>query len=261
MSGFLGGCRVLVNDEIAHDIYLMELECEEIAGRTQPGQFVHVRVDSSFDPLLRRPFSVHDAEGKSFKIVYEVVGRGTAILSEMRPGASVDVLGPLGRGFEFEENPGHFSIVAGGMGIAPLLFLARRLRAETDRIIAFVGAKSSAKLVGDLSLRSMGIEVFTSTEDGSVGFRGLITDLFAKILERRDLKEITVFACGPKGMLKSLAGMSSRGGLRAQASLEEYMACGMGACLGCAVKLRNGKYAMVCKDGPVFLLEEVVFDG
>lgn len=261
MSRFLGECRILRNDEINQEIYLMELECEEIATKAQPGQFVHIKVSASFDPLLRRPFSIHDVEDKKFKIIYEVVGKGSKLLSETPPGALLDVFGPLGTGFKVEKDSRNFCIVAGGMGIAPLLFLARSLRAQTDRVIAFVGAKNGDKLVGDAALRSIGIEVFTATEDGSFGFHGLITELFVKLLERRSLRDIALFACGPKGMLKILAEISHREGLKAQASLEEFMACGIGACLGCAVKLKNGEYGMVCKDGPVFFLNEVVLDG
>lgn len=260
VSRFLGSCKIMRNDEIGQDIYLMELECEEIAAEAEPGQFVHVKVGDLLDPLLRRPFSIHDTEEKSFKIVYEIVGKGSKILSEIRIGQEVDVLGPLGKGFEFEEDSGSFCIAAGGIGVAPFRLLARRLKARTDRLIAFVGAKNRAKLVGDSSLRSMGIEVFTATEDGSVGFHGLVTELLAKVLERRKPRDMSLFACGPKEMLRSLAEICSSRGLKSQASLEEFMACGVGACLGCAVRLRNGEYRMVCKDGPVFSLDEVVFD-
>jgi dihydroorotate dehydrogenase electron transfer subunit len=258
---FLGGCKVIGNDEIGQQIYLMELECEEIAVQAEPGQFVHIRVGDSFEPLLRRPFSVHDVEGSSFKVVYEVVGRGTKILSETGIGREVDVFGPLGRGFELEEGSKNLCIVAGGMGIAPFRLLARKLRSGDSRVLAFVGAGDHRKLVGDSSLRSMGIEVFTATEDGSLGFHGFVTDLLVKVLDRRRLKDVALYACGPKGMLKSLAEIAFRRNLKAQASLEEFMACGVGACLGCAVRLQDGKYGMVCKDGPVFFLNEVVFDG
>ena len=261
MSQFLGGCKVLRNDEIGQNIYSMELECEEVAQLAQPGQFVHIRMGSFYDPLLRRPFSIHDTERKNFKLVYEVVGKGSRILSETPPGVAIDVLGPLGKGFEIGESQGTYCMVAGGIGIAPLYFLTKKLKARTDRLIGFIGAKTSDKLIGDTALRSMGIEVFTSTEDGSSGFKGLITELFEKIVERRNFKELTLYACGPKEMLKSLAEISDRRGFKAQVSLEEFMACGMGACLGCGVKLKSGEYRMVCKDGPVFWLDEVTFDG
>jgi dihydroorotate dehydrogenase electron transfer subunit len=261
MDGFLGGCRVIGNDEIGEETYLMELECEEIAREVQPGQFVHIRVRKSLDPFLRRPFSVHDAEAGNFKLIYDVVGRGTRILSEMPSGAAVDVLGPLGKGFDTGKKSDVFCLVAGGMGIAPLLFLAKRMKEKTDRLIAFIGAGTRPKLFGSSSLRSMGIEVFTATDDGSEGFQGLVTELFVRVVDRRELKGVTLFACGPKEMLSCLAKISSDRGFDGQASLEELMACGVGACLGCAVRLRDGRYGMVCKDGPVFDLDEVVIDG
>jgi len=261
MSRFLGPCKVMRNDEIGESVYLMELESKEIASSAEPGQFVHLRVSSTYDPLLRRPFSIHDTSEKSFKIVYDVVGKGSRMLSETKPGAVMDVLGPLGSGFEIAEAKAETCVIAGGMGIAPLVFLARRLKERTDRIIGFVGARSKSKLVGDAALRSLGIEVFTATEDGSVGFSGLVTELFEKVVERRDLKGCALFACGPKEMLRALARMTVRRSMNGQVSLEEFMACGVGACLGCAVKLRSGEYRMTCRDGPVFRLDEVAFDG
>jgi dihydroorotate dehydrogenase electron transfer subunit len=236
----------------------MEFTCREIAETALPGQFVHIRV-AELDPLLRRPFSIHDVEGDRVRIVYDVVGRGTRILSNVGSGKSVDVLGPLGNGFLLDGET--FCMVAGGMGVAPMVFLARRLREKTERVIAFVGAGSKAQLIGDSKIRALGIEVFTATEDGSVGYGGLITDLFSKVVERRELENLAVLACGPKEMLKVVAGISEKIGAMAQGSLEELMACGMGACLGCAVAVRSGEYKMVCKDGPVFNLSEVAIDG
>ncbi len=258
MSRFLGECRVARNELISGDIYLMEFVSKEIADTAQPGQFVHLRV-AEFDPLLRRPFSIHDVEGDRVRIVYDVVGRGTRILSRVHAGESVDLLGPLGKGFSLDGE--RFCLVAGGMGVAPMVFLARRLREKTEQIIAFVGAGSEAQLIGDSKIRALGIEVFTATEDGSVGYGGLITELFSKVIERRELGNLVVFACGPNEMLKVVAEISRKIGATAQGSLEELMACGMGACLGCAVGTRDGEYRMVCTDGPVFNLSEVAIDG
>lgn len=242
---------IVQNDRIAPGYYRMGLECP--APDVEPGQFVMLRVTESLDPLLRRPFGVYDIrtrEGRrvGLDIVYRVVGRGTAIMAEKRPGEKADVLCPLGRGFPPPEDPEKTVLVAGGMGIVPLYLLAKAL--GTGRL--FFGARTSAEAVLARDFEALGFEVRTATEDGSLGTRGLVTDLLELA------PDSVVYACGPPKMLKAVAAMAAGEGSRCFVSLERHMACGIGVCLGCAVKARGDEkkadnlYRMVCSEGPVF---------
>ncbi len=222
-----------------------------------PGQFVMLRVSKGLDPLLRRPFGIYDVldaekkgqglSGEGIEILYRVKGRGTAIMSGWSEGDEVDLLGPLGRGFPGPEKEARAVMVAGGVGIAPLYLLARTV----DKGVFLFGARSrdEASLAADLN--KLSIESKVATEDGSTGVKGLVTDLLEEELEEGGA---VVYACGPTGMLKAVAAIAERRRVRCFVSLEKHMACGMGACLGCAVKdmEKETHYRMVCSDGPVF---------
>ncbi|MDI6637690.1 MAG: dihydroorotate dehydrogenase electron transfer subunit [Bacillota bacterium] len=324
---------VLENRQVGPGCYRMCLENDYIARCTLPGQFVHVRIPgSSLDPLLRRPFSVCLVEPSNgaFLVLYQVVGRGTKMLSALRPGDRLDVLGPLGRGFEMpragaggggDDGSGgdsgnsigrgsgavRVALVAGGLGIAPLIMLSHALFRSGVGFVFVVGARSGELLAGlDLLPRAPGrdavlsgrsaspepagpeivqgahvppngcdtatddagprYEVQVVTEDGSMGRRGLVTDALRDVLRGGDIA--CAYACGPAGMLREVARMGETFRVPVQVSLEERMACGLGACLGCAVKAREATarsgrtaYLRVCADGPVFWVEEVDLDG
>lgn len=203
-----------------------------------------IRQPDRLDPLLPRPFSVHDSDGVYIKLLYHLKGKGTRSLSQLEKGMMVDVIGPLGHGFT-PRSGGRALMVAGGLGIAPMPLLAKKLRSIGMHPILLYGCRSQAHLVA-----ARGIRGLVSTEDGSCGRRGKVTDLLDEQLRREGTG--CVYACGPWPMLKQVSLMCRNYGMPCQVSLEARMACGVGACQGCAVKAAVGGYLHVCSDGPVF---------
>lgn len=194
----------------------------------------------------------------------KVVGTGTRILSEKSPGDILDLLGPIGKGFPLPKKGKTVMLVAGGMGIAPLWFLFNNLteRTHKEKLIFFLGAKTKKELLYYEKLKDLGAKLIVTTDDGSFGTKGLITDVFSKEIKSRknDSSKLMVYSCGPPDMLKRMSEISKKYDLSCQLSLEGNMACGVGACWGCPVKFENGGYKRVCVDGPVFDAREVVLD-
>ncbi|RKY69023.1 MAG: dihydroorotate dehydrogenase electron transfer subunit [Candidatus Latescibacterota bacterium] len=253
--------KVLSNLEVAASIFLLDLRLPQAAKIAQPGQFLHLRISPLCDPLLRRPFSIHRTkpEKAEVSILYQVVGRGTELLSQKRPEESLDCLGPLGRGFTIPKGAGQFILVAGGIGIAPLIFLAESLLQKKGKGVVFlIGATSENYVLYKKELRCWGATVEVATDDGSEGHRGPVTDLLMQRLDRF-AGNPQIFACGPEGMLQKVTQIALQRGIPCQLSLEQRMACGLGACLGCVVNTRSG-YRRVCVDGPVFPASEVIFE-
>lgn len=217
----------------------------------RPGQFLQVRVSGTFDPLLRRPLSIHDAGGGEVRLLYREVGRGTALLAGKRPGEFLDVLGPLGNGFP-AVNGENAVLVAGGLGMAPLYFLARRLFEAGKQVYFLLGARQAADVYIPDKLPGLVRRLLVATEDGSMGTRGMVTDLLAGLSQ----KQATVFCCGPWSMMEEVTRLCAQRGWQSYVSLEARMACGVGACQGCVVLTARG-YRRVCADGPVFAGEEV----
>ncbi|HBT47746.1 MAG TPA: dihydroorotate dehydrogenase electron transfer subunit [Peptococcaceae bacterium] len=252
--------EVVANTAVGPDIYHLRLRTALPGPR--PGQFVHLRCGSSWDPLLRRPLSIHDYNParQELELLYQVVGRGTAWLAGRRPGDFLDGLGPLGRGFTLPPGP-RVALVAGGLGIAPLFFLARVAAAGGYQVTLYVGARSRDGLLRLETLQGLAVEVQRATDDGSAGFAGPVTSLLARHLEYKQYDGI--FACGPRAMLAEVAKLAGQRGIPAEVSLEERMACGLGACRGCVVALygEDGSiaYENVCSAGPVFPAEKIVW--
>ena len=219
----------------------------------RPGQFVMVKCSATHDPLLPRPFSLEESDGKTFSLLFQVRGRGTALLARKKPGDVLHVLGPLGRGFPLPQ--GKALLVAGGIGVAPLRFLVRVLKEKGKDLVFFYGARSAADLILLDELKSLGVDTICATEDGSLGARGLITEPLREFLEGEKTGEI--FACGPLPMLYAVSDLARKFGLKAYLSLEARMACGLGMCLGCAFPRKDGSYLHVCTEGPVVSAEEV----
>ncbi len=258
MTKFQEKAQILDRQELAAGVFRLTLHAPLIAGSAHPGQFVMVRVGELFDPLLRRPFSIHQvAAGGDLQLLFKVVGRGTGCLARMEPGREVDLLGPLGRGFRLQrEDP--VCLVGGGMGIAPLYFLGKRLLQharlpEFDPVLLGAASQQELALLAD-DFFGLGYDVRTATDDGSLGHHGFVTDLLDAVLPRVS----KVYVCGPYPMMRIAAAKCLAAGVACEVSLETHMACGLGACLGCTVQAQEG-YAHVCIQGPVFEATEVAW--
>ncbi len=212
---------------------------------TAPGQFVSLRPEGCF---LRRPFSVCDREGDRLTLVYRVLGQGTQALAELEPGASLDALTGLGRGFDLDLAGERPALLAGGLGFTPLFWLARRLRERGKPVTVLLGFQSGEQVLYEAEFAALGCETRVITQDGSRGERGLVTAFLPE-------EASCFYACGPEGMLRALCESAPCPG---QLSLEARMGCGFGACMGCTVQTASGP-RRVCKDGPVFGKEELLW--
>jgi dihydroorotate dehydrogenase electron transfer subunit len=255
-------------------VYRLVLEgAGGIAGEARPGQFVMVRVADGLDPLLARPFSVHMAGPDTGRLIllYKVVGRGTKMLADRKEGEGLVLWGPLGRGFDISSQGEHI-LLAGGMGVAPLVFLHWTLFFErkNDVYRFLVGVPRRNDLVGFEPLRLLvgtaqdlkpDLKVSEDQTDAGHDFAvGLVTDHLTAVIRDSGFTSPTVYACGPPGMLKSAAAICRELSVPLQVSLEANMACGVGACLGCAVMTTSGDYARVCREGPVFDAANIDWD-
>jgi dihydroorotate dehydrogenase electron transfer subunit len=231
---------------------LIAFVAREVAALARPGQFLMVRAaGQSLDPLLPRPLGVHDIDSDLIKILIEPVGRGTISLAGLRVGDRLSVLGPLGNGFDL-AGEGPALIVGGGIGAAPLAFLARALTERGREARCLLGFKTRGQAVAAELFRNSGVDVFT--EDGSMGRKGLVSEPLAECLA--GMGAVEVFACGPDAMLAAVARVTRDCGASAQLSMAAHMACGVGACQGCVIKTVAG-YRRVCNEGPVFAAGEI----
>jgi len=274
--------KVISNQRVSPTSWEISVACPEIASEARPGQFVMVRVGNDMDTFLRRPLSIHDVKDPStLTLLYKVIGKGTELMTCLKKGDNLDLLGPLGTGFKFSANLESAIIISGGIGIAPMIFLLRCLREDSlksknlkkENVYFLYGAKNRDEILCLNLVRSLGAQVLITTEDGSLGKKGIINGQLEKLLKmimsdkinKVVKKKISIFASGPNNMLKEVSSVASRFEIPCQISLEAKMACGFGACLGCAVKVKkeNGrvKYKMVCHDGPVFDAGEIVWES
>jgi dihydroorotate dehydrogenase electron transfer subunit len=253
------------NSRIAKDHVLLSIRAGEIFLTSSPGQFVMIRVTDAESPFLGRPISIYALRREDGNAVIDlmvrVVGRGTSYLSRLKAGDWVDLLGPLGNGFSIFPDRRNIVLIAGGIGIAPLSFLADGYsHVRTGEIACYFGARSENVLIGLDRVNKTCSKLLLSTEDGSRGHRGLITDLFERDLNQYKTEDTVVYACGPFPMLMKIQDILMDTPLFCQVSVEERMACGIGACLGCAVRMKSGEYGRVCHEGPVFNIDELAFD-
>ncbi len=283
-------CRrveLVSNERISERYFRIAFECEEIAREARPGQFLMVRlVDPAWEYLLSRPLSLCKVEGARIELLFNVIGKGTKLLSQVRKGDMLEILGPLGKGFTIERVAKPI-LVGGGMGIAPLPFLASEI-AKSGRaaeMAVFLGARTAAALCLQETFAALGATVKVATDDGSAGHEGPVTELLEEELNRAEQDRAAevrpgrrgtvsssggrkarriVYACGPTAMLKTIARLTREHGVGCQVSVEERMGCGVGACMSCACKTRarEGRehFKRVCVEGPVFDAEELVFD-
>jgi dihydroorotate dehydrogenase electron transfer subunit len=252
--------KVLWNKHMGSSYYHMALICKNEFKHAKPGQFVMLAMAGQKTPLLRRPFSIHNltvSNGcvEGIEILYKVVGESTNNLSRAEKNDAIHVLGPLGKGFTMPENARKIWIVAGGIGIAPMLFLASHLNLKgfdlSDSTL-FIGGRNKADLLCRKTFADFGMKVNVATDDGSDGKKGLVIDLL-DLTDKKKRPDV-IFACGPYAMLKAVARLSEAHQILCQISIETIMACGMGACLGCAVETNDitDRYLHTCVDGPVF---------
>ncbi|MEW6570248.1 MAG: dihydroorotate dehydrogenase electron transfer subunit [Nitrospirota bacterium] len=236
---------------------LLTLKPLEKVLKPEPGQFYMIEVSHTYDPLLKRPFSYLRRRVAELQFLYAVRGRGTSLMKKFKEGMVINMIGPLGRGYPRPRKDCMPLLVAGGTGIAPIFSLAEEL---PRKAYILHGAKCRDELILMDELMGLGMESFLCTDDGSFGVKGTVADALYDFLMHKasPSNHYVIFACGPRQMLEAVARVASEKGIRGYASLEENMACGFGACLGCAVKTIHG-YKRVCKEGPVFPIEDIVW--
>lgn len=245
--------------------YSMGLSCNGYA-HAVPGQFVMLRISDQHAPLLRRPFSIHRLilekdNCVGIELLYKVVGTGTALLAAATQGRLLDILGPIGNGFRLSGDYRRVYLVGGGIGVPPLVFLAEKLVQSGVMPPAcrmFLGGRSREDLLCIADFERLGIAVQITTDDGSAGDQCLVTSPLETAVVKAPPD--VIFACGPPAMLSCIVGISEKHGVACQVSIESMMACGIGACLGCAARKRDDPdhYWHVCKDGPVFDATQVI---
>ncbi len=252
--------QIASNERGAGQYHRLVLRAPEIAPRVQPGQFVHVRVLPMGEALLRRPFSVFQAEGDTLSLLFKAVGKGTERLARMRAGEELSVIGPLGRGFTTPtagaETP---LLVAGGYGMAALYLLARR---SPQKGLVFAGGRSRIDILCEDEFRALGWEVRATTMDGSWGRKGLVTEPLIEEL-RRGTEGRKLFGCGPTPMLKAVGRLAEEFNMPAELSMDEHMCCGVGVCLTCVIPVKTDQgweYQRTCTEGPVFDSRAVLWE-
>ena len=237
---------VSVQRRLTEAVYEMKLS-GDTAAITAPGQFVNLRLDGLY---LRRPISVCDLEGQTLTLVYKVVGKGTAQLSQMQPGQQLPVLTGLGNGYDTARSGDQPLLIGGGVGVPPLYLLAKRLRAEGKQVSVVLGFNTASELFYEQKFLDLGCTLSISTVDGSRGVKGFVTDALPACYTH-------VYTCGPEPMLKAVYRTIRTGG---SFSFEKRMGCGFGACMGCSCKTITG-YKRICKEGPVLQKEEILWEG
>ena len=240
--------------EINNHIYLLKIFSPELTSIIKPGQFLNIRVSERVFPLLRRPFSVCDVDGDHLYLMFNIMGEGTSILAHKPIGSTLDILGPLGNGFNLDGNYETAVIVAGGLGAAPFPYVTRKLKGKKN-ILSFIGGRSKDDVI-TYNLQN----VTEASDDGSRGYKGNVIQLLEKNIEKLKSQKIKIFACGPTAMLRALKEFCIINNFECEASTECAMACGFGICQGCPIEstTEKDKYLLVCKDGPVFNIRDVV---
>ena len=254
--------------ECARDIYILQFYDPYLAQNSRSGQFIEIKAPRRRDILWRRPFSIHNVQPEAgiVEILFHAVGRGTEALTHLHKGEKLDVLGPLGSHFQFDENLREALLVAGGLGIAPFRLMQQELSGRGTPMTLFYGVGGEEQLCG-LDFYQKTTDLKLSTVDGSRGHHGLVTDLLMDyVRSNSDLSGKRLFACGPTPMLRRVQEIAKEFNMPTQVSVETIMACGFGACVGCAVPMTRPQpgvkeYYLACKDGPVFNMEDIIIEG
>ena len=262
--------KILFKEELASNIFLMKLLAPSIASEALPGQFIHIKCSEDNCHVMRRPISIHKIDKKrgEIYILLQVVGESTKLLAQRVVGDDLDILGPIGNGFNILPESKKIIVVGGGIGVAPLLALVEECLIQGKEVRVLIGALKKELIIGEESFKKLGARVDVATDDGSYKHKGFVTDLLEEAIQEGWLPD-QIFSCGPRPMLKKIANISSDAHIDCQVSLEERMACGIGACLGCVCKIKNEdkkqdkvnyEYKRVCIDGPIFEGSKVVWD-
>ncbi len=255
--------NVLEHRDFGGGYKLLELDVPSVASRVIPGQFVHLRVPRLDGAVLRRPFSVFKADTTCLSVLYKQVGRGTRAMASIAAGEPISIVGPLGNGFPEADAAAFPVLVAGGYGVAPLYLLASR---TSTKGILFVGGRSAIDILCIELFEAMGWDVRITTEDGSLGEKGLVTEALDQWMAAGGSERSPeFFACGPDGLLKAVGDRALAADRPGWLSLDKHMGCGVGACLACVQKIRQEDgtvvWKRVCKDGPIFESREIVWDS
>lgn len=257
---------ILTHEQLSGGYYMLRLEAPAIAAVSFPGQFIHLRIPNMEESALRRPFSICDASNGVLAILYKVVGRGTESMARLQPGDTVNIMGPLGNTFPVPAEGATPLLVAGGFGVAPLLFLARTLN---TRGILFVGGRSAADVLLVGSFAAIDWETRVCTDDGSLGTRGFVTAALDAWHSEHPDKKAELYCCGPDPLLAAVDERAGNWNMRGWLSLDRRMGCGVGACLACVQKMRrlNAEgteeifLARACTEGPIFETGMIVWEG
>lgn len=248
-------CKLIKKAEIAEGIFDFTIESSEIAQKTQCGQFLHI--DCGGKTFLRRPISICDVDETSVRFIFEVKGEGTKELSQRCVGEIIDVLGPLGHGFEVKQEYKNAVIIGGGIGVFPLFNLAKKIKADV-----FLGFRNKDRVVMEEEFSDISKSVTVGTDDGSYGYNGYIASKMEEYVDQNQCD--VIYCCGPMPMLKAVKKIAEDRGIVCQLSLEQRMGCGIGACLVCTCESNHDgmdKQLRVCKNGPVFYSTEVTLNA
>jgi dihydroorotate dehydrogenase electron transfer subunit len=247
-------CIISRINKITSSVVTLSFNSEYFSKNLNPGQFVNIKIDNERSHILRRPFSVSDINAKEITILFNIVGKGTFSLSEKKVGDDINIVGPLGNGFNYNSGITEAVIIGGGIGVAPFPFLIRKLVEKQKNVNIYFGYKTKDEII-DFGFENIHI----STDDGSFGFKGNVIELLMSKISNFNLTTTKIFACGPNIMLKNLSDSMSKLGFETEVSIESYMACGIGICQGCPVESRtqNDRYFLVCKDGPCFNIKDI----
>lgn len=249
--------KIVKNEQVGLDYFLLEVFAPHDYNKVQPGNFFHLKLSSQgVDPLLRRPLSIHDVnyQKKTWCFLYRVVGRGTSILTDFKEGAEINILGPLGNSFTLTQDK-EVTLLGGGMGIAPLYCLLKQIYNDC-RVNVFIGGNNKNEFMYLYNkISDLALDVNYATIDGSSGFKGTVLDIW----KNKGIKGNYLYSCGPEPMLKEIQKIAIKNNISGEFSLEERMGCGIGVCLSCVCKTKNGN-KRVCKEGPVFPIAEVIFN-
>jgi len=259
--------RILDRINTGGDYYVLILE-NPFDTEIEPGQFVMISLAGISDPFLKRPYSIYRSFLKSdekpageIHLLIKKVGVGSRQMGEVSIGSKLDIIGPLGKPFTVKQETKHVIFVAGGVGIAPFIEFAASKIVEGKKKTMLMGSRSEADIQAVEELESLGVEVRIATEDGSVGTKGRVTVLLDNIIEDGLDPATEIYSCGPEPMMKAVGKITNKNNLPCQLSLEAYMGCGFGVCLGCVVKDKDGHYIRVCKEGPVINANELADFG